>query len=191
MARELGSAAGQPVIRPVDLPRDRDLLRALDTSFTTDRIYAVQATADSFTLAEKTIQPPIRKSFPLDDELGDDRLWQQGFVAEDGVRLAGFAALRYEAWNRRAAIWHLYVAPAWRGQGLGARLLDAVDAAARDAGARALWLETSNVNYPAIHFYRRMGFAWCGLDQSLYDPEGDAAGETALYFTRLLPPGRR
>ena len=33
------------------------------------------------------------------------------------------------------------------------------------------------MNYPAIQFYQRMGFVWCGLDRSLYDPGGDAAGE--------------
>ena len=27
-----------------------------------------------------------------------------------------------------------------------------------------------HVNYPAIQFYRRMGFLWCGLDQSLSHP---------------------
>ena len=186
MAGALARAVALPAIRPVDLPRDRMRLLALNTSFVTDRIYAVQATAASFTLVEQAVAPPIRKAFPLDDELGDDRLWQQGFVAEAGDALAGFVALRYEAWNRRAAIWHLYVATEWRGHGLGARLLDALENVARNAGARTLWLETSNVNYPAIHFYRRMGFAWCGLDRSLYDPAGDGAGETALYFARPL-----
>ncbi len=186
MAGALGRADALPAIRPVNVPRDRARLLALDTSFVTDRIYTVQASAASFTLVEQAVAPPIHKAFPLDDDMGDDRLWQQGFVAETGDALAGFAALRYEAWNRRAAIWHLYVAPAWRGRGIGAALLAAVEEAARAAGARTLWLETSNVNYPAIHFYRRMGFAWCGLDTALYDPAGDAAGETALYFARPL-----
>ena len=186
MAGPLSRAGALPAIRPVALPRDRIGLLALDTSFVTDRIYAVQATATSFSLMEQVVSPPIRKTFPLDEELGDDRLWQQGFVAETGDALAGFVALRYEAWNRRAAIWHLYVAPAWRGRGIGAALLAAAEDFARTAGARMLWLETSNVNYPAIQFYQRMGFVWCGLDQSLYDPGGDAAGETALYFSRPL-----
>ena len=186
MAGALGRADDLPAIRPVVLPRDSVQLLALDTSFTTDRMYTVQAHAASFTLVEQAVASPIRKTFPLADELGDDRLWQQGFVAEVGDALAGFAALRYEAWNRRAAIWHLYVAAQWRGHGLGARLLAALGNAARIAGARALWLETSTVNYPAIQFYRRMGFAWCGLDTTLYDPAGDAAGEVALYFALPL-----
>jgi len=187
VAGGIESSSGAPTIRPVDLARDRDRLLALDTAFVTELVYAVQATATSFSLIEQTVSPPIRKAFPLDDELGDDRLWQRGFVAEVGDVLAGFAALRYEAWNRRAAFWHLYVAAGWRGRGIGSALLAAVEDMARTAGARTLWLETSNVNYPAIRFYRRMGFTWCGLDQSLYDPGGDAAGETALYFARPIP----
>jgi ribosomal protein S18 acetylase RimI-like enzyme len=35
---------------------------------------------------------------------------------------------------------------------------------------RCLWLETENVNYPAIGFYRRAGFRLCGLDDILYRP---------------------
>ena len=101
----------------------------------------------------------------------------------DGA-IVGFAAVRFEAWNRRAALWHLYVAPAQRGRGIGRALLAAVTDYALRVGARCLWLETSSVNYPAIQFYQRMGFAWCGLDQSLYAPDGEAAGETALFFAR-------
>lgn len=62
----------------------------------------------------------------------------------------------------------------------------AVEGYARAEGARCLWLETSNVNEPAIQFYRREGFVLCGLDQSLYDPTSDAGGETALYFARPI-----
>ena len=57
---------------------------------------------------------------------------------------------------------------------------------ARSAGARCLWVETQNVNYPAIQFYRQVGFQLCGLDESLYDPEGPGRNEIALFFAREL-----
>jgi ribosomal protein S18 acetylase RimI-like enzyme len=69
---------------------------------------------------------------------------------------------------------------------VGRALVEAVIAAARDAGMRCVWLETSTLAYPAIQFYRRLGFELCGLDASLYDPAGPAARETALYFARPL-----
>jgi ribosomal protein S18 acetylase RimI-like enzyme len=173
-------------IRPIHLPADRPAVMRLDTSFTTDRVYRVRATPASFTLVEEVVQPPLRKSFALEGELDDDRMWDYGIVAEDQDAIVGFAAVRLEHWNRRAAIWHLYVAPGQRGSGLGRRLLDQVEDYARANEARCLWLETSNVNYPAIQFYRHVGFTLCGLDQSLYAPDGDAAGETALYFARTI-----
>nr|WP_276324238.1 GNAT family N-acetyltransferase [Symbiobacterium thermophilum] len=46
-------------------------------------------------------------------------------------------------------------------------LVGSVEAFAAAVGARCLWLETSNLDDPAIQFYRRLGFRWCGLDVSL------------------------
>ncbi len=171
-------------IRPVRLPDDRASLLALDRSFTTDRIYRIAHTAHSFTLEEVPIQPPLRKEFPLADDLGEDRRWEHGFVAEHAGTVVGFAAIAHRCWNRRTELWHLYVAPRLRGQGVGRALIEAVVVAAQEAGMRCLWLETSNLAYPAIQFYRRVGFELCGLDVSLYDPASGAAGETALYFAR-------
>lgn len=173
-------------IRPVNLPADRDALLRLDTSFTTGRIYRVVAGPDGFQLVEAQTDPPLTKAFPLDDELGDERIWEHGLAAEEAGAIVGFLALHHEPWNGRMAIWHFYVSPERRGMGLGRRLLDAAEAYARSRGARCLWLETSSVNEPAIQFYRRAGFTLCGLDTSLYDPAGPAAGETALYFVRHL-----
>jgi ribosomal protein S18 acetylase RimI-like enzyme len=171
-------------IRPVRLPEDRVSLLALDRSFTTDRVYRIAGTADSFTLEEAPAQPPLRKEFPLADDLGADRAWEQGLVAEQAGSVAGFAAFTHRRWNRRTELWHVYVVPHLRGQGIGRALVEAVVGAARDAEMRCVWLETSNLAYPAIQFYRRVGFVLCGLDVSLYDPASEAAGETALYFMR-------
>jgi ribosomal protein S18 acetylase RimI-like enzyme len=172
-------------IRPIRLPADQEALLRLDTSFTTDIVYRVHAAADSFALFETPVSPPLRKSFDLDGELDDDRMWEYGIVAELADEIIGFAALRLERWNRRAAIWHLYVAPHARGAGLGKRLIADLEAYARANAARCLWLETTTLNYPAIQFYRAAGFALCGLDQTLYPPES-APGETALYFARNI-----
>jgi ribosomal protein S18 acetylase RimI-like enzyme len=173
-------------IRPVRLPDDRAPLLALERSFTTDRIYRVQRAPDGFALEPVVIAPPRYKEFPLAHDLSNDRVWEEGIVAEHGERIVGFAAYVHRRWNRRTELWHCYVAPDMRARGIGRLLIDTVAAAARTAGMRCIWLETSNIAYPAIQFYRRLGFALCGLDVSLYDPESVAAGETALYFCRPL-----
>ena len=96
------------------------------------------------------------------------------------------AALSYEAANRRAILWHLYVGPAYRRQGIGRALIDAMVVRAQHYQARCLWLETQDVNYGAIQFYRRVGFECCGLDLSLDDREAAATQETAVFFMRPL-----
>jgi ribosomal protein S18 acetylase RimI-like enzyme len=171
-------------LRAVRLPADCGALLALDRSFTTARIYRVTGSATGFALDDVRVDPPLHKTFPLADDLGAEHAWQDGIVAEVAGDVIGFAAYTLQHWNHRAELWHLYVAPRMRGHGVGRQLVDEVVARARQAGMRCLWLETSNVAYPAIQFYRRVGFELCGLDASLY--EGEHAGETALYFMRPL-----
>lgn len=52
----------------------------------------------------------------------------------------------------------LAVAEGWRGIGLGALLLEAAIAVARDAGLECVWLEVDDANVTAGRLYRRAGF---------------------------------
>jgi len=177
-------------MRPARWPQDIPALSALDTSFVTDMVYRVAQDGLSFRLLEENATPPLQKQYPFAPADPEERAnWDHAVVAEVEERLVGFAAAQYVAWNRRAVIWHLYVAPDYRGRGVGTRLLDSLDTFARDAGARCLWLETQNVNASAVRFYLGAGFALCGLDTSLYDPDGAAGGEVALFFARRVPGG--
>lgn len=172
------------LIRPAVIPSDVAGIAALDTSFTTELVYAAEAGPEGVRLTIERAPAPILKRFPLDD-LNGERAWSEAWVADDGDRIVGFAAASYLAWNRRVLLWHFYVDPARRGQGLGRRLIDAVDAYGRMAGARRLWLETSNLNVAGVEIYRRLGFDLCGVDLSLY--EGTAAeGEFALFLHKTL-----
>jgi ribosomal protein S18 acetylase RimI-like enzyme len=169
-------------LRTLNWPADRDGLLALDTSFTTERVYRVTGADASFTLEEETVDPPLRKVFDLVDEVESLPDLDSVVVAEVEGRIVGLLALKHEAWNRRAVIWHLYVDPSTRGQGIGRALIEEAIQTAQRWSARCLWLETQNINIGAIQFYRRLGFQWCGLDTTLYDPAGEAAGEIALFF---------
>lgn len=173
-------------IRPIRLPDDRPALLALDRSFTTDRVYTVAHTSRMCVLEEITVAAPVRKDFPLAHDLGNTHAWEHGLVAEQAGDLVGFVAWTHQSWNRRTELWHLYVSSAWRGQGLGRVLVDAVVTDARARAMRCVWLETSNVAYPAVQFYERLGFSLCGMDASLYDPAGPSGTETALYFARTV-----
>lgn len=57
-----------------------------------------------------------------------------------------------------AELKRMYIAPQWRGQGLGRRLLDFLEQQARDAGATQCRLETGVRQPEAIALYRRCGY---------------------------------
>jgi len=130
-----------------------------------------------FSFRDEAADPPIRRVHAL-DELGDsDAL----FVAEADTDIVGVAGARLSSWNRRATVTGLYVTSAARGGGIGTALVQRLAAWARGADAHCLWLETQNVNYPAVQFYRRTGFRLCGLDDRFYDPRQNP-GDAALFF---------
>jgi ribosomal protein S18 acetylase RimI-like enzyme len=166
----------------VRLPQDGVALQNLDTSFTSDVIYEVAASIDGFRLTPAVASPPIRKTFPIDDV--DDPRWDSGFVVDDG-QIRAFIATAFQEWNRRLVVWHFYVSPTHRRKGLGRRLLERALVYGREQGASVAWLETSNLNYPGVQAYLRLGFQPCGLDLTLYEGTG-AEGEIALFLARYL-----
>lgn len=173
------------VARPEDCPA----IEALDGSFTTRSIFHVAVTEDGFALKEIPVDPPLRKVFPAEGEAAGDEEDPDSptFVAvsSDGS-LAGFAAVSYSSWNRRLTIEDIEVAPVHRGRGVGRALMNHAVDFARACGAGHVWLEVTNINAPAIHAYRRMGFSFCGLDTTLYKYT-PSAGEYALYMSRECP----
>ncbi|MEV7643618.1 GNAT family N-acetyltransferase [Streptomyces rubiginosohelvolus] len=172
-------------------PEDTGLVEALDGSFTTATVFQVETAENGFTLRETAVDPPLTKVFPADEDEnvsadeGDQE--PQGdptflALAPDGS-LAGFVSVAYERWNRRLTIEDIEVAPGHRGRGVGRALMSRAEEFARERGAGHIWLEVTNINAPAIHAYRRMGFALCGLDTSLYEFTA-SAGEYALYLSK-------
>lgn len=111
--------------------------------------------------------------------LGDD-YWQgrarQGAEAGDSVLFVAErkGALRGMAWGvidgEAAGIAHLYgmfVDPGLRGREVGRALVDAVCGWAQARGLRAVVLDVTDVNAPAIRLYERCGFARTGRTQPL------------------------
>jgi ribosomal protein S18 acetylase RimI-like enzyme len=174
-----------PEVRAAQLPEDGDAIAAIDTSFDTGTIYAVTLDGDTFHCTPTAVDPPVTKRFPIDGIAGR-RAWERGFVAcNDAGEIVGFCAVRDQQWNRQLVIWHLYVDRRARGQGHGFRLLEHALADGRARDAQTVWLETSNLDYPAVQWYRAHGFELCGLDTTRYEPTY-APGETALYMARRL-----
>ena len=173
-------------LRSLSWPEDRASLIALDTSFITDRIFRLERSGNRFELSEVAVVPAIEKSYALASDIDamPDYDWVQ--IAERDGEVVGVAAMTIQAWNQRAMVEHLYVAPSARGIGIGHALLTAAQWAARAREARCVWVETQTINYGAVQFYRSAGFGWCGFDTSLYDPRAVGVGEVALFFSRDL-----
>ncbi|OCC09151.1 GNAT family N-acetyltransferase [Streptomyces sp. PTY087I2] len=175
-------------------PEDTGLVEALDGSFTTATVFQVETAENGFTLRETPVDPPLTKVFPEDEEDEDSgaeedeaERSEKGHptflaLAPDGS-LAGFVSVSYAGWNRRLTVEDIEVAPGHRGRGVGRALMSRAEEFARECGAGHVWLEVTNINAPALHAYRRMGFALCGLDTSLYEFTA-SAGEYALYLSK-------
>jgi len=171
-------------IRVAVLPDDAGAIARIDTSFTTDTIYEVRLDGDHFSVTPTPVDPPVTKTFPIDGVDGW-RAWERAWVAEHDDNIVGFCAVRDQQWNRQLVLWHLYVDRSARGKGYGHALLERAIADARATNAYAVWLETSNLDYPAVQWYRAHGFELCGLDTLRYEPTY-AKGEIALYMARRL-----
>lgn len=83
-------------------------------------------------------------------------------VAEAEGRLVAYFVLAFgyslEFLGRDAFLDELYVAPAWRGRGLGQQALDLLEAACRAEGIRAVHLEVERAKPRTIELYRRRGY---------------------------------
>src|SRR5215475_6515749 len=172
------------VIREMDRVADRPGVTALDTSFKTPSVFDVAVTSRQIELVERALAVPLVKHYPIEEVFAQWATWETGFVADDGT-ICGFAAVEYEFWHKRLVLWHFYVAPERRREGVGRALLARVEQHGRQLGARRVWLETSNVNVPGIAAYARLGYTLCGADTTYYEAT-PAAAETAIYLSKPL-----
>ncbi len=100
--------------------------------------------------------------------------------ADDGTAV-GCAGLRLLGQDS-AELKRMYVAPAWRGTGVAAELLRALEDSALARGLTTLRLETGDRLPAAIRFYTRSGFT----PIPNYGPYADS--DTSLCFERRLQP---
>jgi ribosomal protein S18 acetylase RimI-like enzyme len=180
----------EPLFYRLARPHDDEVIATIDGSFTSHSVFEVKATGDGFSICEKPVIPPIHKVFPLADDneeqRADDPALTRTIVAYAGEELCGFVEASFEPWNSRLTICDIEVSTGHRRRGVGRTLMHHAFDFGRECGAGHVWLEVTNINAPAIHAYRRLGFAFCGLDMLLYDGT-ESAGERALFMSRQIP----
>lgn len=108
------------------------------------------------------------------------------FVLEQVGRMTGAAiGGAVPTTNKTYALHGIYVAPGWQGQGLGARLLEAILERLRAADVQVLVAEVSSRGTctQARQFFVRQGFRLTGTVPDFYRPE-----EARLTYARYLKP---
>ncbi|MEO8392681.1 MAG: GNAT family N-acetyltransferase [Chloroflexota bacterium] len=181
-------------IRPLTQLNPDDF-RGIVTGYTSSSRYRVQKSETDqstvFALELEQMDTPYVKHDDLFDEdnLRNYQTYVQNgfsFGAYDGERLIGIAVAEAQEWSNRLWLWEFHIAEAYRGMGVGRRLMDTLIERSRQAGLRAIFLETQNTNVGAIRFYRKMGFTLAGLNLALYSNQDYPDGEICLFMMRNL-----
>jgi ribosomal-protein-alanine acetyltransferase len=107
-------------------------------------------------------EPAMRETFTGGD----------GFVAEDGGGIVGYAAVLAPPGSGDADVLTIAVGEEARGRGIGADLLQHLITTAAARGARRVFLEVRADNPVAQHLYTSRGFAVVGRRRGYYQPDG-------------------
>lgn len=149
--------------------------------YTTDRIYSVSSIefggSFEFSLKEKAL--PYTKNW----ETTSEDLEELNTIIEKGnsfgafvdEELAGWIICEHRTRNNSLYIENILIDEKHRRQGIGIMLIKSAIKEARRLNCRVIELETQNTNYPAIQFYRRMGFNITGLNTRLYNNSDEIA----------------
>ena len=145
-------------IREIQREIDGQRLSDFDASFSTEYIYRIMVNEMAVEILEEKLDIPLHKTYPFGLIQKDIKEADYAIAAEIEGIIVGFAIVKYEEWNNRAVLTGIFVAPERKGKGVGRALVNKAINFAKIKSARCLFVETQNVNYPAIQFYRKIGF---------------------------------
>ena len=83
------------------------------------------------------------------------------WLARDGAVVGCIALRPLKEIAGCGEVKRLYVKPEYRGQGIAERLLEALEAYARESGYEAIYLDSKDDLKAALRFYARHGYADC------------------------------
>jgi ribosomal protein S18 acetylase RimI-like enzyme len=140
------------------------------------RDYAPDADFDEvFRLAREIISEPPYEEAREELERYPNRELVARIARNGEGEIVGFCAGIYPYWNRVAMIDYLVVAPGSRRQGLGQRLVEAIEGELRQARARCVCVQTPPWNVDAIRFYERLGYVRLAVLPGYFGKGNDAA----------------
>lgn len=139
---------------------------------------AIAGLLHDFNLEYDEPAPPVATLAARCEELLRDAAMTVLLAGEPPVGLA-VLRLRPSPWTdgEEAYLQELYVVPARRREGIGLALMEATIAAAREAGARSLDLNTGETDLGARALYEKLGFT---------NREGAPDGPRMLFYEREI-----
>lgn len=149
-----------PTIRHAT-PEDATLLASFAARAFTDTYREISDAQEIADYVAEHFQPEVMAGVMADSACTVLLAWV-------GEQLAGYAILKAEpapdcvTGPAPLKLWRIYLGAGFIGQGLGARLMQAVHEQARERNARTLWLGVYDRNVRAVEFYERFGFAKVG-----------------------------
>jgi putative acetyltransferase len=106
-----------------------------------------------------TLTPPEFCSHMTVEDMADGNTTV--FVARDNGEAVACGALRRDA-DGVGEVKRMHTIPARQGEGIGGRILERIEALARDEGLTRLVLETGHAHHAAYRVYERGGFTRSG-----------------------------
>ena len=106
------------------------------------------------------IKTPEKFRISIEDMIAEQNHFEILVAEEDHGRIIGFATtfIAWYSWiGKSLYLDDLFVIEAYRGNGLGSRLMDAVIAMAKEKGCKKIKWQVSSWNEKAIDFYKRKG----------------------------------
>ena len=145
----------------------------------------------TITIERQPLAEPYVKRWPNSD---NDLATYARIVAEEGLSLGaydgdllvGLIIAKVTAWNGTLWVWDLEVDEAWRGHGIGRRLIEGLAAIGTERGLRVMLVDVQSTNANAIAFYYRTGFVLDGIDLSHYSNHDVTQGEVEFSMKRYL-----
>ena len=174
------------IVRPAMLA-DLNACLSLDHVCETDHVWQMKVeeaeSQVSVTFHTVRLPRPMRIEYPRNlDQLVED--WQRGegfAVAEVDNEVRGYVDLLAQTWQGIGWLANLAVDRGHRRQGIGTALMRHARQWAREQGLQVLLAEATTKNYPALCFYRKLGFQFCGFNDHYYMNQ-----DIALFFVQKL-----
>jgi ribosomal protein S18 acetylase RimI-like enzyme len=106
--------------------------------------------------------------------------WTNG-QAEEAARVFGYCQIDVQPWQQMLWVSHLIVDRPFRRRGIGTALIKAARTVGRQQGLKRLIVAVQTKNYPAISFYEKQGFGFCGFSDQYF-----VNRDIALFFSAKI-----